>query len=201
MSGFKLYVSFLLFLFCLSSVADEAIPVKKQKPKMSFFSASLGHWQEAAQINQEGNPLYELTSTSLALGAGLGYVIPTRYFSILLQGQVVHAKADVGFPPGQIASIDFSGQNTSLLGVKLDFSFIARLSDGVGIGVGVPLIGTFFINSQLAQGYSLTKKHPIGLGAFLTFRIRRNHFVFAPKTGFLNHSGNFFACMDFNFHF
>ena len=168
---------------------------------MSFFSTSLGHWQESAQINQGGNSVVELNSTSLALGAGFGYVIPTDHFSIVLQGLVVYANADVGYAPGQISSIAFSGQNTSLLGVKLDFSFLARLSDGVGLGVGVPFVGTFFLNSQLAQGYSLSKKYPLGLGAFLTFRIRRNHFVFAPKIGFLNHSRNYFACMDFNFHF
>ncbi|NBV50047.1 hypothetical protein EBR78_02365 [bacterium] len=202
MFGYKAVIIILGCVLALPATsAVQRRPSRPKAPQRSFYSISLGNWQEACRITSSAGPNYDLNSTTLGLGLGLGYVLPTDWASFVIRGQVIYGNSDIGFRPDQVAAVDFSGQNLSSVGVGLDFSWLIRLQEGVGIGLGIPLIGTFFLNKGLASGYTLNKTSTLSYGAFLALRLRRNRFVFTPKLGFLNTTRAFYSAMDFNIHF
>lgn len=204
MYGSKPLLTLLFLIFCAVGLgAKRARPLKSSSQlSRAFFSTTLLTWQHQAQIN-DGSTSLPYNATSLALGVGLGYVNNVGSFSLISQGQMLLGNADVGVLTGAIPNIDvdFSGKGVGFLGGKIDFAFLLRASEGVAWGLGVPFISTFYFKRSLGNGIQLKNQYLVDWGLFMDFRLKRGSTFFNPKIGFIRNLRQYFASMDFHWHF
>jgi len=202
MSGFKMIILLLFFLMVQPLFGNTPAETNRRSVSSPFFVASsLGHWTERGNISNSIDN-FKLNISNLGLGIGLGYAFSFPNISCMVQGQMIFEQSNIGFAPGKSQpGVELEGQNLSSLGFRTDFSFLRRLSEGVGVGLGFPVMKMFFLTGKLASGYEIKREHSLGWGIYANMRLRKNAFVFSPKVGFLNELSHYFAVMDFQFHF
>jgi hypothetical protein len=204
MFGSKYTLVFILVLLLSHNV--EAISKRQNKsrsnlPTPFFVSTTVSHWTENGEISDSVES-YQLNISNVGFGLGLGYAFSLPTFSLMLQGQLMLGQSNIGFNPGEAPpGVLLEAQNISSLGIRADFSFLARLAEGVAIGFGFPLMKTFFLTGKVGGDFNMQRSQAIAWGGFVNMRLRKNAFVFSPKVGFLNDWKHYFASLDFQFHF
>lgn len=210
----KLFILNLCFFLALPLKAEWDDPPKRiyskklNRPAISrsFLGTSLVHWQHAVVID-DGETQIPFNGSSVSAGLGLGHVFSAKPFSIVVQGQLLLGTSDValapdGALPGNLGDLTFLANGIGFMGLKADFSLLLLAKEGVAVGLGLPLISTFYFKRNLADGEATLKPQDfIQWGFFLDFRLRRKGNVFNPKLGFIRNSRQYFASIDYQWHF
>lgn len=198
-----IFIIILIFSSHLEAVSQNRSRSRSRSnlPTPFFVSTSIFHWTENGEISDSVES-YQLNISNVGFGLGLGYAFSLPTFTLMLQGQLMLGQSNIGFNPGEAPpGVLLDAQNISSLGLRADLSCLARLAEGVAVGLGFPLMKTFFLSGKVGGDFELQRSQAIAWGGFVNMRLRKNAFVFSPKVGFFNDWKHYFASLDFQFHF